>query len=206
MEYLNEKETAMNIVKIILKMNDIFNNAYNLFVLKRKKIDYEKKLIIHGKISIYGDGKIIIKKNVTINSCESSNPIGGANKTILNARHGGFIEIGNNCGISNSAIVAFSGVTIGDNTFLGGNCSIYDTDFHSLSTDERDLIGQEGVVKKPVVIGKNVFIGAHSIVLKGVTIGDESIIGAGSVVTKSVPAGEIWAGNPAKFIRKVNHE
>jgi acetyltransferase-like isoleucine patch superfamily enzyme len=57
-----------------------------------------------------------------------------------------------------------------------------------------------GVVSRPVTIGNNVFIGAHSTILKGVTIGDKAIIGAGSVVAKSVPAGEIWAGNPARFI------
>lgn len=55
----------------------------------------------------------------------------------------------------------------------------------------------------PVVIGDNVFIGAKCIILKGVTIGENSIVGAGSVVTKSIPANEIWAGNPAKFIRKI---
>ena len=55
----------------------------------------------------------------------------------------------------------------------------------------------------PVVIENNVFIGAHCIILKGVSIGENSIIGAGSVVTKNVPANQIWAGNPAKFIRKI---
>ena len=49
------------------------------------------------------------------------------------------------------------------------------------------------------------FIGANSIILKGVTIGERSIIGAGSVVTKNIPDDEIWAGNPAKFIRKINN-
>ena len=55
-----------------------------------------------------------------------------------------------------------------------------------------------------VKIGNNVFIGANTIVLKGVTIGDRSIIGAGSVVTKNIPEDEIWGGNPAKFIRKID--
>lgn len=54
-----------------------------------------------------------------------------------------------------------------------------------------------------MVIEDNVFIGARCIILKGVTIGENSIVGAGSVVTKSIPANEIWAGNPAKFIRKI---
>ena len=38
--------------------------------------------------------------------------------------------------------------------------------------------------------------------VKPVTIGERAIIGAGSVVTKDIPANEVWAGNPAKFIRK----
>jgi len=53
-------------------------------------------------------------------------------------------------------------------------------------------------------IEDNVFIGANCIILKGVKIGDRSIIGAGSVVTKNVPSDQIWAGNPAKFIREIN--
>ena len=37
-----------------------------------------------------------------------------------------------------------------------------------------------------------------------VTIGDKSIVAAGSVVTRDIPAGEIWGGNPAKFIKKID--
>ena len=59
------------------------------------------------------------------------------------------------------------------------------------------------VVKRPVRIGRHVFIGAHSTILKGVTIGDGAIVGAGAVVTKNIPAGEIWGGNPAHFLARV---
>lgn len=53
-----------------------------------------------------------------------------------------------------------------------------------------------------VYIGDSVFIGANTIIAKNVTIGHNVMIGAGSVVTKNIPDNEVWAGNPAKFIRK----
>ena len=40
------------------------------------------------------------------------------------------------------------------------------------------------------------------IICSDVEIGDNSIIGAGSIVTKNVPPNQIWAGNPAKFIKE----
>jgi len=53
-----------------------------------------------------------------------------------------------------------------------------------------------------VVIGDGVFIGMNTLIVKSVEIGDNAVIGAGSVVVDDIPADEIWAGNPAKFIRK----
>ena len=51
-------------------------------------------------------------------------------------------------------------------------------------------------------IGNDVWLGIRTIVIGGVTIGDGAVIGGGSVVTKDVGPYEIWAGNPARFIRK----
>ena len=53
-----------------------------------------------------------------------------------------------------------------------------------------------------VLIKKNAFIGMGSMIIKPVTIGENAIIGAGSVVNQDIPDNEIWAGNPARFIRK----
>ena len=53
-----------------------------------------------------------------------------------------------------------------------------------------------------IKISDGCFIGARTILLPGVKIGKNSITGAGSVVTKNIPDGEVWAGNPAKFICK----
>lgn len=57
---------------------------------------------------------------------------------------------------------------------------------------------------KPVTFGNNIFVGFNVIIPEGVTIGDNVIIGAGSVVTKSIPSNEVWAGNPAHYICKID--
>ena len=151
--------------------------------------------------TVYG-GSVVIGDNVNINSSLASNPIGGGNKTIFNARLGGKIIIKDGVGMSNTAIVSDSQVLIDEYANIGAGTKIYDTDFHSLDSSVR-LNGDTDVKTRPVYIGKRVFIGGHSIILKGVSIGNDAVIGAGSVVTHDVPEGEIWAGNPAKFIRKV---
>ncbi len=53
-----------------------------------------------------------------------------------------------------------------------------------------------------IEIGQGAYVGMNSIICKPIKIGKGAIIGAGSIVTKDVPEGEIWAGNPAKFIKK----
>lgn len=53
-----------------------------------------------------------------------------------------------------------------------------------------------------VIIKKQAYIGANTVICKPVTIGEGAIIGASSVVTKDIPPFEVWAGNPARFIRK----
>lgn len=54
-----------------------------------------------------------------------------------------------------------------------------------------------------VRIGKKVFIGMNSLIVNAVDIGDNAIIGAGSVVNRDIPPKELWGGNPARFIKKL---
>ncbi len=58
----------------------------------------------------------------------------------------------------------------------------------------------------PVTIGRGCWIAPGCIILPGVTIGENSIVGSGSVVTKSVEPYTIVAGNPAKFIKKLDEK
>lgn len=189
--------------QLIIKIKWFIPSIMNKINMKIRGIPYGKDFISYGTIFIRGTGKISIGKNVKITSCRETNPIGGDIKTILFAKGTGKISIGDYSGISNGAIVAIENIVIGKNVFVGGNCKIYDHDFHSLNYEERIMENDPGVKSAPINIKDGAFIGAHSIILKGVTIGEKSIIGAGSVVTKSVPDGEIWAGNPAKFVRRL---
>ncbi len=37
----------------------------------------------------------------------------------------------------------------------------------------------------------------------GVTVGNNCVVGAGAVVTKSIPDGQVWGGNPARYISDI---
>lgn len=150
-------------------------------------------------------GKCEIGHNLIINNGHKFNPIGRNSPCYIIVKKIGHLKIGNNVGMSSTAICCAHKITIGNNVKLGGGVCIYDTDFHSLNPndrlDDRTDANQTKII--PVTIEDNVFIGAHSTILKGVTIGENSIIGACSVVTKSIPENQIWAGNPARFIRQI---
>ena len=156
------------------------------------------------KIEISLSGTLIIGNNLLLNS-GFYNPIGRPQKCLFNVGKKAILSIGNNVGISSTAIVCHRSIIIEDNVFIGGNCVIYDTDFHDTDYKFRTVVPEniEFVKKKQVIIRQNAFIGAHSTILKGVTIGEGAIIGAGSVVTKNIPAFEIWGGNPVKFLSTI---
>lgn len=110
------------------------------------------------------------------------------------------ISIGNRAGIgSNSIIDSSEKVIIGNDVLIGPELIIY-TSNHNINLDK--LIIEQGFTCKPVIIGNDVWIGARVIILQGVTIGDGTVIGAGSIVTKDLSSFSVYAGNPAKFIRK----
>ena len=133
------------------------------------------------------------------------NPAGINHRVILAAdRENSKISIGNNTGISGAVIHARNSIQIGNYVSIGANVKIFDHDFHSHDYLERRVDLQNNIITKPIIIEDDVWIGANSIILKGVKIGRASIIGAGSVVTRDIPPFTIWAGNPAKFIKKID--
>ena len=187
--------------KLIYSLQHLFWNTLNRLGMGNTQIG--KNFRSCGLIRVRNRGKIVIGDKVTINSAPMANPIGGQGWTILVAQKGAKITIGDGSGISNCAIFAAKGVTIGRQVMIGAGVKIYDTDFHPVDFTAR--MENKPPKKAAVTIENGAFIGAHSIILKGVTIGEKSVIGAGSLVTGNVPANEIWAGNPARFIRKIGN-
>lgn len=179
--------------------NKLINKFYFLFY----GIELGKNWNINGIIYVRNNGKILIGDNFNVNSGINYNTIGGDIITRLITTNEGNLKIGDGVGISNSTIFCFNNIEIKDHVYIGGGCKIWDSDFHSLNPIERIHLGDNNVNSLPILIEEYVFIGASSIILKGVKIGRNSIIGAGSVVTKDVPSNEIWAGNPAIFIKSI---
>lgn len=193
----------MLIKKMIRHAEYFFYKIYNYIYLKLKKVSFGNNLNIIGRIRTSGKN-IYLGNHVTIVSNYYANPIGGNIRSSFCTYETGEIIIGNNVGISNTCICSMTGVYIDDYVLIGGNCKIYDTDFHSLYPVYRMAEKDLDIKSQPIHINKNVFIGSSVIILKGVTIGENAVVGAGSVVTKNIPRNEIWAGNPAKFIKKLH--
>jgi acetyltransferase-like isoleucine patch superfamily enzyme len=128
-----------------------------------------------------------------------------------NTKIGSFVEvqknayIGRNCKISSHTFIC-EGVTIGDNCFIGHGVMFINDNYPKSVKSDGTLETDEDWVDRfvKINIGNNVSIGSNSTILGNITIEDNSLIGAGSVVTKNIPAAQIWAGNPAKMVRKLD--
>jgi acetyltransferase-like isoleucine patch superfamily enzyme len=181
--------------------------CWNITVLKLwlNGVEFDRSIVSFGipVISVNKDAKFTIGKNFVFKSGKQFNQIGRPHPTYFTVRGDGVLTIGNNVGMSNTSIVCEKSITIGNNVRIGANVVIYDTNFHSLDVVKRTSNPEDksDIIRRPIVIEEGAFIGSHVTILKGVVIGRNSIVGSASVVTKSIPPNEIWAGNPAKFLR-----
>ena len=143
-------------------------------------------------------------KDILVNSHRFANIIGSGTSSSIMIGRNAILTIGEDVGFSNSTICCREEITIGDHTIIGGNSKIWDTDFHPTSIEQRKRDINSKAKTSPIHIGKYVFIGADVTIMKGVSVGDFAVIGAGSIVRTNIPANEVWAGNPAVFVKKLD--
>jgi acetyltransferase-like isoleucine patch superfamily enzyme len=114
--------------------------------------------------------------------------------------HEGLVSIGAKTVMGQECTISsFQHVKIGRECVIADRVMFIDFD-HGVVEVERP-IRLQGIYKRDVNVGNNVWIGYGACILRGVTVGDNAIIGANSVVTKDVAANAVVAGLPAKVIR-----
>jgi acetyltransferase-like isoleucine patch superfamily enzyme len=124
---------------------------------------------------------------------------------------GAFVEvqknakIGRRCKISSHTFIC-EGVTVEDNVFIGHGVTFINDSYPRAANADGTLQTEADWKVETTLVKKGASIGSGSTILSKVTIGENAIVGAGSVVTKDVPANAIVAGNPARFMRKLDQQ
>jgi acetyltransferase-like isoleucine patch superfamily enzyme len=114
--------------------------------------------------------------------------------------HEGVVSIGAKTVIGQECTIsAYQHVKIGRECVIADRVMFIDFD-HGVVEVERP-IRLQGIYKRDVNVGNNVWIGYGACILRGVTVGDNAVIGTNAVVTKDVPPNAVVAGVPARVIR-----
>jgi len=140
------------------------------------------------------------------NSCIDSKSKVANYSHIVDTEISAYSYIGNSSTVVNTKIGKFC--SIADFTVIGGASHPIEwvstsPVFHSgKNILRKNFSNHPYETTKKTIIGNDVWIGSNTIIKSGVTIGNGAVIGMGAVLTKDVGAYEIWAGNPARLIRK----
>ena len=114
--------------------------------------------------------------------------------------HEGLISIGAKTVMGQECTIsAYQHVSIGRECVIADRVMLIDFDHGMVEVDRP--IRLQGIYKRDVRVGNNVWIGYGACILRGVTVGDNAVIGTNSVVTRDVPANAVVGGVPARVIR-----
>ena len=183
-----------------LRRNGMLGPKYALLVarlLRRRFLStYGRRLELDGLAFIGGGVKLQIGRRGRVELGRWS-WLGHGTKIRC---HEGFVSIGAKTVLGQDCTVsAYQHVSIGRECVIADRVMLIDFD-HGAAEVERP-IRLQGIYKRDVRVGHNVWIGYGACILRGVTIGDNAIIGTAAVVTRDVPANAVVGGVPARVIR-----
>ena len=118
------------------------------------------------------------------------------------------------------------GVKIGKHVFMGRGIYIDDLYPHLVTIEDYTSIGMDTMIfvhshagyslelklkyypriVKPTTIKRGAWVAPGCIILPGVTIAENSVVGAGSVATRDTEPYTVNAGNPAKLVKRLEHQ
>ncbi len=199
-----------------------------IFKTKSKSQRRKERLIARQKNLTLGKNTLLLD-GVTFRN-DYNNKITIGNDCMINCNFifesdKGEIEIGDRCFINGGTnIISRSKVKFGNDITVAWGCTFYDHNSHSIDWRERkndmfqqfkdkedtgDFIKNKNwdVVKtRSITIGDKVWIGFDCVILNGVNIGEGAILGAKSVVREDVEPWTMVAGNPARVIKRIEHD
>jgi acetyltransferase-like isoleucine patch superfamily enzyme len=121
--------------------------------------------------------------------------------TILKAYHENLLVIGEHTWIGQNCFMhSAGGIVVGQAVGIGPAVKIITSEH--IADDTSIPILFTSLKFKAVLLKDGCDIGVGSVICPGVTVGEGAIVGAGSVVNKDIPDLEVWAGVPARRIRR----
>jgi len=107
-----------------------------------------------------------------------------------------YLTLGDHCWIGEDVwIDNLSPVTIGSHVCVSQMAYLCTGNHDWKSTNLK-------LFRRPIVLKDGCWVGARSTICPGVTVGSAAVVAVGSVAAKDIPAYEVWAGNPARFVRE----
>jgi acetyltransferase-like isoleucine patch superfamily enzyme len=181
-----------------MRAHGMLNRKYGWLLLRlaRLKLRFGRRLQLDG-IAFVGPGvSLEIAPGATLRLGRWS-WIGHGCKIRV---HEGEVEIGAKTVLGQECTISsFQHVSIGRECILADRVMLIDFDHGVVEVDRP--VREQGIYKRDVRVGNNVWVGYGACFLRGTTVGDNCVVGTNSVITKDVPDNAVVAGVPARVLR-----
>lgn len=182
----------MELVQFVGKFNGAMRAAL-IFVLKNKSV---KKIGWKHYI-----GKMSSLRTEERGTISIGNKLYLSDRCVVGAYKGGKLIIGdNNFFNNNCSVTCYEEIFIGNNNLFAQNIVI--VDHNHLYENQEIPICKQGYKTKKVSIGSNCWICTNTVICAGACIGDNIVVSANSVVKGSLIESGIYAGSPARLVKK----